>query len=240
MKIQKTMKFSKFTGLNGNRSIDFPHLGRLITSIDDQNLLEHNPILVNDKFEVIDGQHRLMAAMELDTPIYYIVLEGAGLKHAQRLNANTRSWNLKDFMDSYVDLGKKEYVKLKSFVDKFNVSISMGILLLNEDENKDRSGYIKTFKSGKFKVKDWNKGVESANELEALKPYCNPASIINDREFVSAIRTTKEQIKVDKLVKKLRDIGAKIERSANKMGYLRQIEDIYNFKRKDGFRIRLY
>ena len=40
-----------------------------------------SPILVNEKMEVIDGQHRLQAQKELNLPTYYIKNKGYDLLH---------------------------------------------------------------------------------------------------------------------------------------------------------------
>ncbi len=70
--IKKTKNYEMFTFREDNREkIDQSHVQRLVFSIEKRNLLELRPIIVNEKFEVIDGQHRLMAAKFLDVEIFY-------------------------------------------------------------------------------------------------------------------------------------------------------------------------
>ena len=66
-KILSTYEYDKFKKIKGNRKINFKNLGKIINSMSKKQLVI--PILVNEKFEVIDGQHRLQACIELGLPV---------------------------------------------------------------------------------------------------------------------------------------------------------------------------
>lgn len=68
--MEKTKNYSLFKKYAKNRDIDGRHVEKLIASIKTANLLDCEPILVNEKMEVIDGQHRLEAAKSLNLDIY--------------------------------------------------------------------------------------------------------------------------------------------------------------------------
>lgn len=72
--IKYTSNYSRFKHLNGNRNIVEPHLRRLIKSIQENGWLENSPVLVNQKYEIIDGQHRFEACKTLGLPIEYMVV----------------------------------------------------------------------------------------------------------------------------------------------------------------------
>ena len=61
LQIHSTCDLGIFKILEGNRNINLGHVERLVKSIQENGFLKM-PIIVNDDFEVIDGQHRLMAA----------------------------------------------------------------------------------------------------------------------------------------------------------------------------------
>ena len=61
--VLQTNVHSIFKTQKGNRPINKNHLDRLILSMKKKYLI--SPILVNEKMEVIDGQHRLQAQKEL-------------------------------------------------------------------------------------------------------------------------------------------------------------------------------
>ena len=70
-KVYKTSDLSIFKQIDGNRVPNLQHIKRLADSIRVYGM-KCNPILVNERMEVIDGQHRLMAAKEVKSFVYYI------------------------------------------------------------------------------------------------------------------------------------------------------------------------
>lgn len=83
----QTNDYSLFKTLKGNRSINQAHLYRLTKSIKEKYLL--SPIVVNEHFEIIDGQHRFNAAKANNLPINYMIAVGYGLNEVQILNTNS-------------------------------------------------------------------------------------------------------------------------------------------------------
>jgi len=73
-KIFYTTDYSKFNTLAGNRQVNIAHVKKLESSFDEEYLI--SPILVNEKFQIIDGQHRFEAAKNLKLPIYYYMIQG--------------------------------------------------------------------------------------------------------------------------------------------------------------------
>jgi ParB-like chromosome segregation protein Spo0J len=64
-----------FKHIKGNRIPNLKHVRRLVDSIKKYGM-KCNPILVNEQMEVIDGQHRLLAAKETNSFVYYIIING--------------------------------------------------------------------------------------------------------------------------------------------------------------------
>ena len=69
LQIHSTNDLSVFKILEGNRNINLANVERLVKSIEENGFLQM-PIIVNENYEVIDGQHRLMAAKKLNSIIY--------------------------------------------------------------------------------------------------------------------------------------------------------------------------
>jgi len=85
--IRKTTNYEIFTFREDNREkIDKKHLARLVESIKSRNLLELRPIMVNEKLEIVDGQHRLLAAKQLGYEIYYQKEENLDCADIVRMN----------------------------------------------------------------------------------------------------------------------------------------------------------
>ena len=76
LKVFKTNNYAKFTFLEGNRGLKTAHLLRLKKSFKENPLV--SVIIVNDDFQIIDGQHRYTICQELNLPLYYIILSNYG------------------------------------------------------------------------------------------------------------------------------------------------------------------
>lgn len=107
------------------------------------------PILVNEKYEVIDGQHRLEIARKLKKKVPFIVIKGAGKKEIISINTTSRQWNIEDFINSYAEEGIEEYKRMQVLIRDYNVLVSTlcGLAFNSTDTNgplvKVRSGLLK-------------------------------------------------------------------------------------------------
>ena len=128
-KIHVTSDYNMFSYLVGNRDIVNKHVKDLSAHIDDRNL--NIPIIVNEKMEVCDGQHRLEAYKVLGLPVHYIVKEGLTLQDIRKLNSVSRKWTMHEYMMSHFKLGSEHYVTLEWFVRTYGFSVSDSLAMLN-------------------------------------------------------------------------------------------------------------
>lgn len=147
MSYLKTTEYNKFTFREDNREkINQTHVKRLCESITSCNLLEMRPITVNEKFEVIDGQHRLLAAKALGLPIYYKVEKDLKGQDMILLNVS-KSWGNTDFLNYYVKNMHTEYMKLNQFLKESTLSLTIALnVLLGRSRERNHD-----FRMGKFK-----------------------------------------------------------------------------------------
>ena len=103
LQVKETKNYDMFSSINGNRPKNQLHLKRLKKSMEEELLV--SPIIVNEKYEVIDGQHRLQISEELRLSVRYIVCDGYGLDQVHRLNQNSKNWQLIEFIKGYADMG---------------------------------------------------------------------------------------------------------------------------------------
>ena len=82
--ILKTYDYEIFKRMKGNRVVNNSHVKNLVKSMQEKYLPQ--PLTVNEDMEIIDGQHRFAAAMELNLPIYYQIINGTTISDVQRLN----------------------------------------------------------------------------------------------------------------------------------------------------------
>lgn len=94
--VYETYDYDKFHIMEkGNREID--HYKKIATQMNEQFLF--TVIIVNEKFEIIDGQNRFLASKELHKPIRYIIVEGYGVEQVRMYNMEARNWQKKTLLN---------------------------------------------------------------------------------------------------------------------------------------------
>jgi hypothetical protein len=253
-KVYKTNDLSIFKTIEGNRPPNPQHIKRLSASIKENGFL-CNPILVNEKMQVIDGQHRLLASKKTKTSIYYIVLDGYNLNEVHTLNLNQKNWQKKDFMEGYAEMGIEPYVKLKEFYKRnkdftFNDCIAMCSNITGSNyslaqkyyENKASisTGYqnIKeVFEEGTWKGRDFELAQKNANKIRLIQPYYKN---YNRSVFVGAMLglLTKSDFDFNEFMHKLRLQPTALLDCVNREQYKSLIEDIYNYRSRNKVNLR--
>jgi hypothetical protein len=94
--VHTTTDYFLFKPIEGNRNKNLIHLSRLKKSLSENYLF--TVIIVNEKYEIIDGQHRFECVKELKLPLHYIVCNGYGLNEVHVLNQNSKTWNAEDYL----------------------------------------------------------------------------------------------------------------------------------------------
>ena len=135
-----TKDYSIFKRLVGNRDIPENRISKIVESIQTIGWV-HNPIIVNEKMEVIDGQGRLTALQRLKMPVEYIIAEGAGNKECIYMNMNMVNWKLPDFIKSYAEQGNENYQRLLSLMQRYangNLDIiSTAVYRVSKSKHRD-------------------------------------------------------------------------------------------------------
>ena len=116
--VYTTNNYDLFKRLTGNRDIPESRISKIIDSIQKIGWV-HNPIVVNEEMEVIDGQGRLTALKRLKMPVEYIIAPGASTKECVYMNMNMVNWKLPDFIKSYAEQGNENYQRLLTLMEKY-------------------------------------------------------------------------------------------------------------------------
>lgn len=109
-KVYEETDYSKFKRLEHNRSVLNNRVARLKASFQEKEII--NPIVVNEKMEIIDGQGRYEALKQLGRPIRFVIEEGATIEDCQRMNKCNKPWTSSDFVYSYASAGNENYKRL--------------------------------------------------------------------------------------------------------------------------------
>lgn len=242
--IYETNDLSKFHFIKGNRTPTPKHVNRLTKSIEEHGFLE-NPIMVNEEFGVIDGQHRLLAAGKAGSKIYYIVTKGYDISEVQTLNMNQRNWTKRDYLDGFVDAGKPSYIMFKKFLEA-NKEFSMDTCLsmcsneLDVNGNNVRVGDASrsfSFKNGDWVGGDFELAQLYADKIKSTKPYYVG---YNKRTFCLTILSlfNNPAFKFEEFLHKLKAQPQAMTDCANIDQCKLLVEDIYNYRRRNKVGLR--
>jgi len=249
-KVYKTNDLSIFKQIKGNRPPNPQHIRRLCASINSHGILQ-NPIIVNENMVVIDGQHRLLAAKEANSGVFYIIVKGYELNEVQILNLNQKNWTKKDFLEGYAEMGIKPYLQLRNFMRRnkdFNITDCIALCqnsntgssssLSQKYRSNGKNYNIKeVFEEGTWLGKDIELAQEWADKLLMIKPYY---SGYKRSTFVSAMIGLLKHENFDffEFINKLKKQPQKLDDCSNVTQYRLLIEDIYNYRRRDKVNLR--
>jgi hypothetical protein len=113
----KTIDYQKFKLLKTNRKITKAHVLKLEKSMQKYGFLNSKPITVNSKFEIIDGQHRFIAASNLNLILSYEI-DNVNCDDAMIVvNTTSNIWRLNEFIEHYSSKNITEFLELKKLID---------------------------------------------------------------------------------------------------------------------------
>ena len=110
--------YNLFSILECNREINEKQVNKLKKLIAKNGYLPSSFVLVDEFFNIVDGQHRFEAQKELGLPIKTMVIEGLSIEHMRLLNTANKNWGNEEFIRHYATLGKENYIILRDIIDK--------------------------------------------------------------------------------------------------------------------------
>lgn len=119
-KVYTTSDYSIFAHLKENRDVKEQRVKKIRKSIDSVGYIR-NPIIVNEKMEIIDGQGRFEVLKEKGYPVEFIIDEGIGVDECRAMNVQQTNWTVLDFVDSFCASGDENYLNLRRLVDKYGI-----------------------------------------------------------------------------------------------------------------------
>jgi hypothetical protein len=230
--ILSTTDYSKFRVIETNRPVDKNHVKRLKAAITNRNLLRLNPILVDTKMHVIDGQHRLTAAKELGVEIYYMTSGEITQEDIATLNSNKKLWHLIDYVQYHAKNGKVAYSALQLFM-KNNHFLPPSVAVV--------------IACGDIKSKDLQAGLLTTLNLDEAESFMGRLSDIRNHfsevytaKFVQAMRIIEkvEGYEHKQMMEQITFQPRSLKPCTTSKEYIKNLEEIYNYRKKN--RVRFY
>ena len=116
--VKRTDDHSIFKHLVGNRSVARSRVEKIKESIKKVGYIT-NPIIVNERYQIIDGQGREQALAELGLPVDFIVVEGTGINECRSMNIYQSNWKIDDYIWSYAEQGDPSYIRLLHLLKRY-------------------------------------------------------------------------------------------------------------------------
>ena len=249
-KVQTTTEYGMFKFMPGNRPVLENHMKKVMGRMKIKNMLPALPVLVNEKYEIVDGQHRFAAAKELGLPISYIIEEGATIDDVQSINTATKTWSPVDFERSYVERKYPEYIRFQDFRNRHQLVISSGLKAISQEANVVE---MRAFKKGLLKTtpENYETGRKVVELMKLLRTKAvDPEKYYLDRQLPEACsyiinKIDKEPLSTGRVfdyqrfLKKIEMYTGFLVRRSSLKELLRDFEDIYNFRTTEKYREHL-
>jgi hypothetical protein len=244
-KTLSTKNYDIFKFMANNRQIDKNHVNQLANSLKVCNMMEDEPILVDDKFFVQDGQHRILAAKQVDETVWYKVI--APLTAEELIAKQTsKTWTVQDFFHHFLTARHPEYIKINSIMNDYDLTLNQAMLFIDriktEKNPSKKMSNSRSIRRGSFKCMEpefIRFTIEKVNELrEIIKnyniTYNGSFAWLQSQMFMRALLNIfrNPDVDFDTLIKKIPFKSAMIGPRANHRQYVEMWVDVYNFRNR--------
>lgn len=231
----RTDEYDMFKRLEGNRTIMRDRVSKII-----QNVLEngyiYNPVILNEKNEVIDGQARVQAFKELGIPVDYIVEPGLTVENCRALNKYSTPWKMRDYIESYAELGCMGYTYLKKLMEKYPKT-KAGVLIGAAKGTVPCYGaaLMNTIKDGDFSIDadGYENAIETLEWLNRFSGYIDKDKGKNDYTIhalmIARILPEIDNAKMEERFKKYFSTDI-VKPFINVRGAIMALDACYNYK----------
>jgi hypothetical protein len=235
--IYETKDYSIFKFRDDNREVNVNHVKKLANRMKENGWLSSSVVTLNGGGEVIDGQHRVKAAMSVNCPIRYKVTRGAGSEEMTAMNTLQKNWSPFDHLHKFVTKGNPHYVTFDKFVKEFPMFkyTEVAMLLNNTLSTIKRD----TFESGDYVVRNEKKARSWAEQILQLRPYFEKyyTKAIFVRAFIKIVSNKKEFV-FEEFMHKVKLRPNMLVPCGTVEQYTEMIENIYNYKRSNKVNLR--
>lgn len=196
-------QYELLTKLLGNRTIVDKNVKNKKELLEKNGFKSSNPVIVNVNGQIIDGQHRRLAAEELGIKYKFTIdtsiVPEESLQTTIELNNSGRPWTTLDYIIAYSENGNEEYVKLLNLCEELELNLSKTLILyIGAKANSD---FQRLIAKGNFKF-DEDRAELARNRKQELDQLSELVSqrykkLVESQPFYSAYLelTRKENFK---------------------------------------------
>lgn len=191
------------------------------------------PVLVNQNYQVIDGQHRVAAATELNLPVFYMVVPNMNLDDVHTLNSIGKKYSFDDYLEGYAAAGLAHYKNALSFRRKYKFTAHVYMYIWVGSKDFGNGASVNAFKNGKLVINDLKKCHQIAEDLTFMITEFKNELPLHKRPACIAMAEMMENPKFDllKLVKNLNSNAVRKLRYNSSVAddWRSGLQKVYNF-----------
>ena len=225
--VMKSSDYEKFSILEQNRVVNDKHVNELVVSI--QNNGQLTPIIVNEKFEIIDGQHRFDACKILKQSVMYLISYKTSINEVILMNNTQKSWKLPDYLRCFSDNqwhNHETYQKVDKFMREHDLKLTTCIL--GNATALQGQGLI-SFRKGTYKIGNLARAQAIAKILSEIKSFA-PDLVGSDRFCRSYCKLSLEpKWDHDSAVYQIKKYRRKYDGASSKEEALQGLLAVYNY-----------
>lgn len=220
--IMETLEYDRFTFIPGNRPVDPNHVEYLKKKMSNNYLVA--PIMCNKDLGIMDGQHRYIACQQLELPIRYYITDDMAPEEIAGMNNVAKRWKPENYANVY---NTEHYRAYRTFRQSYPKLVhTTAVILLAGGDNTVSGDDV--FKTGHFKVKNYNKAVKTAELLMHIGEYTR---VYSKRSFVYALLHIMSYKEYDekRLMRKIKHKSKVLKDYSRTDDFIQALQDMYNW-----------
>jgi len=222
------MDHGMFKRLDGNRPVSELRVKKIIGSIKKVGYVT-SPIVVNEQYQVIDGQGRLEALKRLNMPVHYIIVPNVGIDECIAMNMNQSNWTLMDYIGSHAETGNISYMYLLNLIKAYGKTLQNKVILYVVTGKID--GNYSYIKDGRLTctAEDYNRAQRILSFLTGFTPLFRRVQGHNEYYYEAlAFCFEDPEIDNDRLVEKMTQLQGNLYPVTTILQAFEVLEEIYN------------
>jgi len=226
-KVYETIDYDLFKKRKDNRPIDEKNVLTIMEGIG--KIGQVQPISINERGQVDDGQHRLEACKRLRIPVKYFInnvnLETEDLAELQAAQAK---WSTESYAHAFAD--NEDYTIYKEFSAIYpEFSHSLILIMLSNNKSEGNMHMYDSYKKGRIVIKSYRKAVQLAETVKKFAPFF-PG--YKKKSFVLAILhiIDNKDFDIDRMMRKLPKRCKSILDFSKSQDFIQVLQEIYNWK----------
>lgn len=255
MSVLSTINYAQFKHLPSNRMLSESNIDAITNEIRQHG--QQQPIIVNEQYEIIDGQHRLKACENLKIAVQYIKRKGATIDDVISTNIVGKKWNIDDYIHRFATEGKQDYIDLLEFVQvgkskgfstSTSVTIARGVgrnevfSMCNDGKIRGSGGNLPKnvkrlytlgsgIKLGYFEMPNKDEANKRLNTIAAFSDW----DFYKKISFVNAINQCMriKEMDFNRLLQSARKHPRRFTNEATTENFIKMFEEIYNYRRQN-------